>query len=97
MLLVAIAKSCQSASNLGWIGDLQQLLAQVFAGEQTAQRARNIVETMLQIDLIFKVTVANPLQQVRNRFASAGQVVEDDKALHAGAICYQVHEICRPR
>ena len=65
--------SCRSGCNLGWVGDPQQLLAQVFACEQTAQRVRNIVETMLQIDLVFKVTVRNPLQQFCNRFVSAGK------------------------
>ena len=33
----------RSAIGLGWIGNLQQLLAQVLTGKQTAQGARNVV------------------------------------------------------
>src|SRR5487761_1154193 len=62
------------------IGELQQLLAEVRAGEEPDDGLGSILEPVLEIDLVFDLAVGVPLRQFRDRLRIFLREVEDQES-----------------
>src|SRR5258708_28231720 len=78
------------------IGNLEELLAPVFALEQAGERRRRDRKLPLDVDAVLEFALRDPGGELRSRLLRAVQVVEDEEALHPAAPDHEV-QVLLPR
>src|SRR6056297_139482 len=79
------------------LGEVHQHLAGVLTAKQPPQRLRGGGQTVEHIDLVVDLAAHHPGGELRDRFASARQEVQDDEAFHPTALGDQHRQIPRAR
>src|SRR5215813_12931614 len=79
------------------VGDLQQLLPEVLAREESDERFWSVLEAVSDVLLLFQNAALVPLSELSDGFGKAVGVVEDDKALHPRALQREIEVVGRAR
>src|ERR1700722_4848008 len=78
------------------IAELQQLLAEVRAGEQPDDRLGRVLESLLQIALVLELSLGVPLRHLGDRLRIAREEMKYEEAFHPRLLHDQVEIILRP-
>ena len=81
----------QNIITSGWIGDLEQLLAEVLTGKQSVQRIRDILKTFLEVDLELELPGLNPAKQILDGYARTIHIINNNETFHSRPHHNQVH------